>query len=332
MNKKGLKVLLIGLGHMGEFHLKKILSTPQVSKIVGVDSSKERLNIIKNTYPIETSENYETLLKTKPFDVAFIATPSVTHFKIAKACLSFGLDIFIEKPAVTNMSEAEELLRLSKKNDCLIQVGFLERFNPTFKKCYEFFKNPLFFEAHRLGTLKRRSLDIDVVHDLMVHDLDLILAINPYPVESVDALGVSIISHQVDLANARIHFSNSSIANLTASRVSMKEMRKMRLFQIGAYISLDFVEKSAQVVRLDKKEGFKLENIVSEGEPDALQSQTKAFFEAVQNRTQPQVTMYDAMRTMEVIDHINSSIANNLKKIKKANKLSNPNEVLFSGL
>ena len=138
--ERSAKIKVVGVGGGGGNAINRMI----VSKVVGVASSQERLNVIKNTYHIETSESYETLLKTEPFDAAFIVTPSITHFKIAKVCLSFGLDVFIEKPAVTNMAEAEELLNLSKKNDCLIQVGFLERFNPTFKKCYEYFKKPLF--------------------------------------------------------------------------------------------------------------------------------------------------------------------------------------------
>jgi len=311
--KNRISVLLIGLGHMGEHHLKKLLLLPDV-ELFTVESNKERREELQKKYQLQIYENYEPLLKK--VDAAIIATPTVTHFEIAKKCLQFGLDILIEKPATETVELSIHLKKIAKKNECIIQVGHLERFNPTFKKCREILKNPLFIEAHRLGVVKERSYDVDVVLDLMIHDLDIVLSLVKSKVKKVEALGVPLLTDKVDLANARLYFENEAVANLVASRVSLKEMRKIRFFQEGGYISLDTASNKVSISQMNQEKQLSYEEIES-SPGDALEFEIKSFLHCITTRNTPEVSIDDAIASLSLARQIKDAIDKKLSRIQK---------------
>ena len=310
---KKLNIAIIGLGHMGEHHLKKLLVLPEV-EFFPVELNKERREELKNKYQLQIYENYELFLKK--VDAAIIATPTVTHFEITKKCLEFGLDVLVEKPVTVSVEEAIELKRLAQKNECIVQVGHLERFNPVFLKCREMLKNPLFIEAHRLGVIKERSYDVDVILDLMIHDLDIVLSLVKSPIKKIEALGVPLLTDKVDLANARIHFENEAVANLVASRVSLKEMRKIRFFQEGGYISLDTTENKVSISQLNHEKQLSYEEIQSE-HGDALEAEIKSFLHCITTRNRPEVSIEDAVLSLSLAHEIRRTIEKKLNKVRK---------------
>ena len=311
--KNRISVLLIGLGHMGGHHLKKFLLLPEV-ELFPVELNKERREELQKKYQLQIYENYDALLKK--VDAAVIATPTITHYDIAKKCLELGLDILIEKPATETIEQSLELKKIAQKNECIIQVGHLERFNPVFKKCKAVLKNPLFVEAHRLGVVKERSYDVDVILDLMIHDLDIVLSLVKSPIKKVEALGVPLLTDKVDLANARIYFENEAVANLVASRVSLKEMRKIRFFQEGGYVSIDTASNTVSISQLDEEKQFSYEEIKG-CEGDALESEIKSFLQCVKTRNAPEVSIEDAIASLSLAYEIRSSIEKKLNRVKK---------------
>ncbi len=311
--KNQVSLLLIGLGHMGEHHLKKLLLLADV-KFFPVELNPDRREEIQKKYKLHVYESYEHILKE--VDAAIVVTPTVTHFEITKKCLLFGLDVLVEKPVTVSVEQSIELMKLAKKNKCIVQVGHLERFNPVFRKCRDMLKNPLFIEAHRLGVVKERSYDVDVILDLMIHDLDIVLSLVKSPVKKIEALGVPLLTDKVDLANARIHFENEAVANLVASRVSLKEMRKIRFFQEGGYISLDTAENKVSISQLNKENELTYEEIQSEP-GDALESEIKAFLQCIKTRNLPEVSIEDAIRSLSLAHEIRNSIQKKLNRVRK---------------
>lgn len=240
-----IKTAVIGVGHLGKNHARH-LSKITGSQLIGVsDTNRQAAEEIARLYNVKSYTDYKKLLKTA--DAVSIATPTVAHYQIARQALSQGIHTFIEKPITATVAQAGKLIELSKKHKTVLQVGHIERFNPAFAAARPFIDGPKFIECHRLSPFSFRSTDIDIVLDLMIHDIDLILSIVKSPVKKIDAVGVRIISGKNDLANARLVFENGCVANLTASRASDKAMRKMRIFTGDAYASIDFAEKTASV-------------------------------------------------------------------------------------
>lgn len=244
-----LKIGVLGTGHLGKIHLKCIKQADTHYTLQGFyDADAATREKVAADFGAPAFDSVEALIEA--VDVVDIVTPTTTHFELAKKAIQAGKHVFVEKPLTNTPGEAKALLDLSQERGVKIQVGHVERFNPALLALGDMQLAPMFIEAHRLATFNPRGTDVSVVLDLMIHDLDILLSMVDSPVKVVNASGVAVVSDTPDIANARIEFANGCVANLTASRISLKQMRKIRLFQQDAYISLDFLEKEAQVVRL----------------------------------------------------------------------------------
>ena len=246
-----LKVGVVGCGHLGKIHIK-LLSESKNYFLVGVyDPNLEESKTISEKFNCTHFKNFNELLEN--IDVLDIVTPTPFHFEYAELAINKKKHVFIEKPVCSNTNESNKLIELSRSKDVKIQVGHVERFNPAFTKVEKEINNPMFIESHRLAKFNPRGTDVSVVLDLMIHDIDIILKSVKSNVKEVSSVGVSVISKTPDIANARIEFENGCVANLTASRVSLKNMRKTRFFQSGKYISIDFLNRESEIVEIDKK-------------------------------------------------------------------------------
>lgn len=243
-----LRIGVLGAGHLGRIHVQQLAELP-AWEIVGIfDPHEEKRNAVSREFGVKAFSSREDLLAA--VDAVDIVTPTVTHAALAKEALSLGLHAFIEKPVTETVDEAEALLELARTTGLRVQVGHVERFNPAFQAALPYFASPMFIETHRLAQFNPRGTDVSVVLDLMIHDIDLILHVVKSPVVDVQASGVAVVSTSPDIANARIAFANGCVANLTASRISLKNMRKSRFFQRDAYIAVDMLEKSTEIVRM----------------------------------------------------------------------------------
>lgn len=248
-----LKIGVLGAGYLGKIHMKCIGLTTGIFDLAGFyDPDEKAASEAVQSFGVKRFDSVAALLSA--VDVVDIVTPTPTHFALAKQALLQGKHVFVEKPLTHTLPEAEELLALAQQTGLKVQVGHVERFNPALLALGEADLNPMFIEAHRLSVFNPRGADVSVVLDLMIHDIDIILSLVRSPVTAVSAGGVSVVSNTPDIANARIEFANGCIANLTASRISLKQMRKIRLFQRDAYISLDLLDKNAQVIQLHDKD------------------------------------------------------------------------------
>lgn len=245
-----MKIGLSGIGHLGKSHLKCLLQTPFA--VVGIhDINVEKGRKVAEEFGIPFYENYLQLLED--VDVIDIVTTTRAHYELAQTALMHDKHIFIEKPVTSNVHEAEKLIELHKqRSDSIIQVGHIERYNPGLTVIQEYIGEPRFIETHRLAPLQSRGLDISVIKDLMIHDLDLILYWVKHPVKNIYANGVALLNDSPDICNARIEFENGTVCNITASRVSMKQMRKSRIFQGNGYISIDFMKPEGQYIQFSR--------------------------------------------------------------------------------
>lgn len=314
-----LKAGVLGAGHLGKIHLK-LLNQSDKYKLIGFyDPIKENAIKVEKEFGYKAFDSIEELINA--VDVVDIVTPTLSHFDCAKEAIEKGKHIFIEKPITKTIEEAEKIIELIKKHNVKGQVGHVERFNPAFTAVKSSINNPMFIESHRLAEFNPRGTDVPVVLDLMIHDIDVILSIVKSKVKHVSASGVSVISETPDIANARIEFENGCVANLTASRISLKNMRKSRFFQRDAYISVDFFEKATEVVKmkdapenpgdydmiLQNAEGVKkqiyFENPKIEAN-NAILDELETFADAINNNTIPIVTIEqgtDALRVAHMI-------------------------------
>lgn len=315
-----LKIGVIGAGHLGKIHLKCLKALPEHFELSGFyDIDFNAALAASQKLEVKAFKSFEELLSE--VDVVDIVTPTTTHFEVAKKAIENGKHVFIEKPVTQTPDEARRLIELARKHSVVAQVGHVERFNPALLTVKGVALNPMFVEAHRLANFNPRGTDVPVVLDLMIHDIDIVLSLVDSPVKTISASGVPVVSDTPDIANARIEFENGCVANLTASRISMKQMRKVRLFQRDAYLGLDFLEKQAQVIRLNE-EGttdlppmhFELETpngtkIISIENPpsvevNAIQEELKALAESIQNGGEAVVSLeegYEALRVATVI-------------------------------
>ncbi len=244
-----MRIGLVGVGHLGKIHLKCLLRTSfELSGIY--DTDENAIKYIKENYNIKIFSSLEDLILAS--DCVDIVSPTVFHYEIAKKCIEAGKHIFIEKPLTETTAQAMELVSLADKYQVKVQVGHVERYNPAIRSLKNIDFKPKFIEGHRLAIFNPRGTDVSVVLDLMIHDIDIILSMIKDEVKDVRANGVCIVSSTPDICNARIEFMGGAVANLTASRISMKNMRKIRVFQDDAYISLDFLDKEAQVIKIEK--------------------------------------------------------------------------------
>ena len=316
-----MKIALLGAGHLGKVHLKCILAT-ECWELAGFYEPDDKN--AESAIAQYGAKRYHSLSKLlDECDAVDIVTPTPSHFKLAAKAISTGKHTFIEKPVTQTIPEGRKLLQLVEKHGVTVQVGHVERFNPAFTALGGMALNPMFIEGHRLSVFQPRGTEVSVILDLMIHDLDLVLHLVKSPVTKVSASGVAVLSHTPDIANARIEFANGCVANLTASRISMKQMRKMRLFQPDHYLSLDFLEKNAQIVRLfaqdapnlppteqlmefDTSAGKKwLQLSMPEASPvNAIQRELETFHDAIVSNSEPIVTLRDGFEALKLAHRI----------------------------
>ena len=310
-----LKVGVLGAGHLGKIHLR-LLNQSEKYELVGFhDPDEINAKKVATEFGYSYFENINTLIDA--VDVVDIVTPTLSHYDCAKKAIAKGRHIFIEKPITNTFEEAEELLELVNRHQVKGQVGHVERFNPAFLAVKDKIENPMFIETHRLAEFNPRGTDVPVVLDLMIHDIDVILSVVPSKVKQINASGVSVISSSPDIANARIEFENGCVANLTSSRISLKNMRKSRFFQRDAYISVDFLEKKVEVVKmkdasenpgdfdmiLQNAEGLKKQIYFENPEIEvnnAILDELETFADAIVNDSTPVVTMEQGTQALKV--------------------------------
>lgn len=324
-----LKIGVAGAGHLGKIHIKLIKQIEDYTLIGFYDHNPEVAQKVAAEFNVPSFNTFNELVKQ--CDVIDIVTPTLSHFELASQCIAEGKHVFIEKPITTTVEEAETLIELKNKYKVSVQVGHVERFNPAYAAVQQYLSNPLFIETHRLAEFNPRGTDVSVVHDLMIHDLDIVLSTVRSPLTSIHASGVAIISDTPDIANARIEFENGCVANLTASRISLKNMRKMRFFQRDAYLSVDFLDKKAEIVRLKSLQGEPgpLDIVIDLGESkgskiiyienpkipasNAIQSELLSFAESIANKKQVAVTAEDAANALKTAHQVMSKINQSLK-------------------
>ncbi len=310
-----LKIGLIGLGHLGKIHLKCIREIEEIHFQGIFDVDIEIAKELSAQYQIPAYISYETLLDD--IDAIVIVTPTTTHFELAKRAIEKGKHCFIEKPVTSTLEEANALIALQEKYGVKVQVGHVERFNPAFLAASPYIKNPKFIEAHRLSMFKPRGTDVSVVHDLMIHDLDLISFIAKSELKEIRASGVAIVSPTADICNARIEYKNGLVANVTASRISLKTMRKIRIFQEDAYMSLDFQSKESEIFTLNEtyqENSFELETYkgnryisqiaIDTNSVNAILEEIKSFSKSIVTNTETEVNLKDGTRALELVDII----------------------------
>ena len=310
-----LKAGVLGAGHLGKIHLKLLQQSTKYELVGFYDASKEASEKIESEFGYKSFPSMESLIDAS--EMVVVVTPTSKHFECAEKVLKAGKHLFIEKPITQTVAEAEQIRDLAKEMKVRGQVGQVERFNPAFQAIKDKIHNPMFIETHRLSEFNPRGTDVSVVLDLMIHDIDAILSVVKSPVKAVSASGVSVISETPDIANARIEFENGCVANLTASRISLKKMRKARFFQRDAYISVDFLEKKCEVVKmkdapaeiddfamvLTNAEGIKkqiyFENPKIETN-NAILDELESFYEAIKADRTPEVSLMQGTEALRV--------------------------------
>ncbi|ABK44361.1 oxidoreductase domain protein [Magnetococcus marinus MC-1] len=314
---RALRAGVIGVGYLGRFHAQKFNKIAGVELAVVVDNDAARARMVGEELGVPYSTDYRDVLAD--LDLVSVVVPTPYHYKVASHCLAAGVHVLLEKPITVTVEEADELVTLAEQNNMVLQVGHLKRFHPAvvaLKQSGLLKKSPRFIQAQRLAPFKSRALDVDVVLDLMIHDVDLILNFMDAEVASVEAIGAPVLTSHIDMANARLHFTNGSIADITASRVARNAVRQIRMFQDDAYIKLDFITKG---IRISKRvegnmqlDGVTVPAMVEEQLPiqdyDTLEAEVSAFCAAVAGGTPPLVSGRDGRKALEVVERIRQSI------------------------
>jgi len=323
-----LKVGLLGVGHLGKIHLKLLYQSENYELIGFYDPHYSEPKELETTFNCRCFDTYDKLLSE--VDVIDVVTPTLTHYEMTKKAIELGKHVFIEKPITENLNEAKTLSELIKKHNVKGQVGHVERFNPAFQAVKNEIDQPKFIETHRLAEFNPRGTDVPVVLDLMIHDIDIILKSVGAPVSEIHASGVAVISETPDIANARLVFENGCVANLTASRISLKNMRKSRFFQQDAYISVDFLMKKSEIVKMKdvpenpgdfdmilqnaegKRKQIYFDNPKIESN-NAILDELNSFAKCINEDVMPEVTFEDATKALEVAKGIINQFDNNHK-------------------
>ncbi|TXH20593.1 MAG: Gfo/Idh/MocA family oxidoreductase [Chitinophagaceae bacterium] len=322
-----LKVGIVGVGHLGKFHLNNWLEISGVEVVGFVDPNEEIAKEVIEKYGIKRYLNAEEFLNL--CDAIDIVTPTNYHFEWCEKAIKMGKHVFVEKPFAHTMDEGKELVKLAKESNIKLQVGHVERFNPAFLALKDVPLHPLFIEVHRLAQFNPRGTEVSVILDLMIHDIDIILSIVKSDVKSISASGVAVLTETPDIANVRIEFDNGCVANLTSSRISMKKMRKMRLFQKDAYIGIDFLDKKTEIIKLKEdtdtatfnfdiatKDGHKTIAVANPPIPqvNAIKKELEEFRDAIINNTKTIVSEIDGLMAMNIAHQILHKIGNNTIK------------------
>lgn len=319
-----LTIGVFGVGHLGKFHLNNWKNIADVTIAGFYDPSDVNAAAAADLYHLKRFENINELIDVS--DAVDIVAPTVSHFELCKMALLKSKHVFVEKPLANTMEEATELLKLTREANVKLQVGHVERFNPAFLAAKKYDLNPMFIEVHRLAQFNPRGTDVSVILDLMIHDIDIILSLVKSGVKSISANGVAVMSDTPDIANVRIEFDNGCVANLTSSRISMKKMRKMRLFQKDSYISIDFLDKKTEIIKLrssQDREVFSFDIETNKGkktiaiaapavpEGNALKMELESFRDAIINNTGTIISEIDGYMALEVAHLILEKIGRN---------------------
>jgi predicted dehydrogenase len=309
---------VIGAGHLGRFHAHKYQLNPDVDLVGVVDTDTATAEEVAAEAGAQAFVDYREVLPL--VDLVSVVVPTQHHYAVAKDCFEAGCHVLLEKPVTRTVEEADELVRIAESRGLVFQVGHLERFNPVVLALKDVLRNPQFIESERLAPFRPRGTDVNVVLDLMIHDIDILLSMVPYPVKTVNSVGIPVLSQEVDIANARLQFENGCVANVTASRASRETIRKMRIFQQDAYISIDF--QSREIAIYKKKKGLNLipglpnvgveKRSFEEGDP--LRDEIDAFVASVRDGTLPLVTGVDGRRALEVAIRISGKLWHEVKE------------------
>lgn len=304
-----LRAGVIGVGHLGQHHARLYASSPDSMLVGVVDHDQDRASVVAEKYGGRVFGELQDLLKL--VNIVTIAVPTSGHYAVAKTCLEAGKHVLIEKPIAVLPTEARELVELGKRHACVVQVGHSERFNPILPLMRPHLRGAVLFEFHRLGSYNERGTDVDVVLDLMIHDLDLLLSCHPGLIKDVRAVGVSMLSSTNDVANVRIQFQGGAVANLTASRISSKAMRQWRLFQPDGCVSIDFQSRQGVIVRRSGEPGSKPRVTVEEvqaGNDEPLKLQLESFLHAIRSKSRPVVSGEDGAAALELAHRVLSAM------------------------
>lgn len=312
---ESIKVAVVGTGHLGKWHAEKYAASPACELLAIVDSDPEVAAQIAQKHGVQAHTDYRDILSQ--VDAISLVVPTRLHYKIAREILEAGIHCLVEKPITETVEEASELIQIADENNLILQVGHIERFNSVMIGIDEVLGEPLFIESTRLAPFTMRATDVSVILDLMIHDIDLILQLVREPIRHISASGISVLSDTIDIANARIEFDNHCVANVTASRVSQKHERKLRIFQKDMYISADLQEKILSINykgETDNEAGFK--NIthreIKFEDNDALNLEIQDFAHAIQTHDRPRVNGEDGKRVLETAIAITSQIKNTI--------------------
>ena len=293
---KPLRAAVIGVGYLGRFHAEKLASCEGVELVAVADTNPGRARDIAAVHGCAAASELREILPL--VDLVSIAVPTQAHFGVARACLEAGVHALVEKPVTRTLEEADALVGLARARGTLLQVGHLERFSPAFRALAASLSRPLFIDSERLSGFKQRGADVDVVLDLMIHDLDLILSLAKSEISGVSACGFRVITDSVDIANARIEFTDGCVANVSASRVSQSPVRKLRVFQADQYSSVDLQASRLRTVRRSEAAAQIVESEQEFANPDPLRAEIESFVAAVRERRQPLVTAADGRRAL----------------------------------
>ncbi len=325
MNEKPIRVAVVGVGEFGRNHVRVWAEMEGVELVGVVDTDASRAVQVAAEFTTRVIRDIDAL-KMEKIDAVSIAVPTKEHASLGCRLLDWGLDVLVEKPMASSVGEANGLIASAQRANRILQVGHLERFNPAVAAVKKIVANPMFFEVHRLGVFTPRSLDIDVVYDIMIHDLDILLSLVDSPVTDLKAVGIPVITDKVDIAHARLEFATGAVANLTASRVSTERVRKMRFFQAHEYVSIDFTRQDLLRVRVDQGAGqangqpATLPQINFEKVPtvpeEPLRAELRAFVHAVRTRRPPRVDGAAGRAALELADRVMAGIQEHARRVK----------------
>lgn len=304
-----LRAGVIGVGHLGQHHARLYASLPDSTLVGVIDQDQGRASVIAQKHGAQVFSDLSDFLRQ--VDVVSIAVPTSGHYSATKACLEAGKHVLVEKPIAALPVEAQELVELARINRCTLQVGHSERFNPIMQMMRPHIRQPMLFESQRMGVYSGRGTDVDVVLDLMIHDLDLVLSCNPGPVKDVRAVGLSVLSSTNDVAHAWIQFRSGCVASLIVSRVSLKAMRQMRLFQPDGSVSIDFQSRHAVIGRRSVEHGRNSMVVAEEfqaGDAEPLRAQLESFLKAIRTNSDPLVSGEDGAAAVELARHVLSAM------------------------
>jgi predicted dehydrogenase len=316
MSNRSVRVAVVGVGDFGRNHARVYRQLEGVELIGIVDSNSDRARSVADEFGTSALPDLETL--SGLVDAASVAVPTSEHARVGCQLMALGIDVLVEKPIAASVSEADLLLAAARQHGRILQIGHLERFNPAFVAVLPIIKEPLYFEIHRLGVFSPRSLDIDVIYDVMIHDLDILLALTDSPVSSIHALGIPVITNKVDIAHARLEFESGAVANLTSSRVSTERVRKLRFFQEHEYISLDYARQDALRIRVRQpvpQPQFDFERIPAH-QQEPLAAELLAFVQAVRERKTPLVDGRAGRRALELADKVMAGILEHNQRVQ----------------